>query len=83
MLSHKRRNEGVFIMTDIEKFCCCCGARMPSNLTSYELVQQGCGITLGDGQILVFCGWGKHSNEDIRNAAKFVPGFHRASEVGK
>jgi hypothetical protein len=54
---------------------------MPSNLTAYELVQKGCGVTLGDGQILTFCAGGRHSNEEIRNAAKFVPGFHRAGET--
>lgn len=72
-------------MTDekILHYCCVCGARLPSNKTAYELVQIGCGVTLGDGQILTFCSGVKHSNEDIRNAAKFVPGFKRASEVGK
>lgn len=67
----------------IEKYCCVCGARLPSNMTAYELVQNGCGVFMGDGSILTFCAGPKHSNEDIRNASKFVPTFHRASEVGK
>jgi len=69
-------------MTDepIKHYCCVCGSRLPSTLTAYELVQKGCGVTLGDGQILTFCAGGRHSNEEIRNAAHFVPGFHRASQ---
>ena len=72
-------------MTDepIHKYCCVCGARLPSNLTAYELVQKGCGVFMGDGSILTFCAGGRHSNEDIWNASKFVPVFHRASELMK
>jgi hypothetical protein len=64
-------------------YCCCCGARLPSDKTAYELVQIGCGVSMGDGSILTFCSGSKHSNEDIRNAMKFVPTFRRASEERK
>jgi hypothetical protein len=64
-------------------YCCVCGSRLPSKLTAYELVQKGCGVFMGDGGIITFCGNGRHSDEDIRNAAKFAPGFHRASEEAR
>ena len=69
-------------MTDekAHRYCVVCGARLPDNLTAYELVQKGAGVFMGDGQILCFCAGNRHSNEDIQNAAKFAPGFHRASE---
>jgi hypothetical protein len=68
-------------MTDekIHYYCCCCGARLP-NWTAYELKEKGFAVDLGNGQFLFFCGNGRHTDEDIRNAAKFAPGFHRASE---
>lgn len=70
-------------MTDekIIHYCCCCGARLPSNKTTHELLDIGCGVSMPDGSVLTFCSGGRHSNEDIRNAAKFVPGFKRASEM--
>lgn len=66
----------------IQHYCVCCGARLPQ-MTSYELVQRGCAVDMGDGQILCYCAGNRHTAEDIRNAAKFAPGFHRASEERK
>ena len=72
-------------MTDekVHHYCVVCGARLPDNLTAYELVPRGCGVDMGDGQILCFCAGNRHTNEDIRNAAMFAPGFRRASEGRK
>lgn len=69
-------------MTDekVHRYCVVCGARIPDNLTSYDLVQKGCAVDMGNGQILCFCAGNRHSVEDIRNATKFAPAFHRASE---
>lgn len=63
----------------VHHYCVVCGAKLPDKLTAYELIQKGCGVDMGDGQILCFC-FNRHSAEDIRNAAKFAPGFRRASE---
>ena len=68
-------------MTDeqIHRYCCVCGARIPGNLTAYELVDRGAGSLMADGSIQYHC-IGRHSEERIRNAAKFYTGFHRASQ---
>ena len=63
----------------IQHFCVCCGRRLPQ-MTSYELVTRGFGVSTGDGGFIFFCAGNRHTDEDIRNAAKFAPGFHRASD---
>jgi hypothetical protein len=71
-------------MTDekVSHYCCVCGRKLPT-MTSYELVSKGFGISTGDGGFIFFCDGKQHTDEDIRNAAKFAPGFHRASEERK
>lgn len=64
----------------ISYYCCVCGRRLPGGLTAYELKEKGFAVDMGDGSFTFFCAGDRHTNEDIRNAAKFAPGFHRASE---
>lgn len=69
------------MMTDekIHYYCCVCGARLPG-MTAYELKDRGFAVDMGDGSFIFFCAGKRHTEEDIKNAAKFAPGFHRASE---
>ena len=66
-------------MTDekVHHVCCVCGKVLPQ-MTGYELVQKGCGMDMGNGQILYFC-YG-HTAEEVVLSYHRIPKFKRASE---
>ena len=63
----------------IKHYCCCCGLLLSDKMTAYELIQCGCGTTLGDGGAIFHCR--KHTQEEIVKALAADLKFRRASEL--
>jgi hypothetical protein len=66
-------------MTNIPRYCCVCGRKLPGNLTVYELKEMGAASTFGTAQLVFHC-VAKHTKEQIQVAANNPPKFVRASD---